>query len=236
MRKIAVAAALVPALLLGTRAINRPSSAAAQLPPASTSFRSSKPAREPGPVPLVRQVFRNNCETAALSMILASVGKTVDQRMLQRQLGRSGPLDPIVGPDGIWTWGAPGEGFVGRVEGGGTAGGFGVYQGPIRRLAATYGVDLEDLSRENVEVIVTRLRQRRPVLAWIGLSEGPYRRWRTPEGRMISVNLGEHAVVLAGMRGPVILVNDPLTGRRVEWTVDAFTTKWRLLGQRALGV
>lgn len=169
-------------------------------------------------------------------MVLASAGVRVDQRRLQRELRRSGPLDPIISSDGTWVWGAPDEGFVGRAEGGGVAGGFGVYQGPIRQLAARYGVRLVDLSRRDVGAIVSRLRQGRPVLSWIGLSEGPYRRWRTPNGRRVSVNLGEHTVVLTGVRNGMILVNDPLTGTRLQWSVSEYETKWRLLGQRALGL
>jgi uncharacterized protein YvpB len=191
---------------------------------------------KPGPVPLVQQAYRNNCETASLSMLLASAGVRVDQRVLQRLLPRSGPLDPVVGDDGVWTWGSPDEGFVGRALGGGTAGGFGVYQGPVRRLAARYGVVAADLSRTSLTTIVTRLRQGRPVMAWIALSDGPYRRWRTPNGRLISVNMGEHAVVLTGVRAGRILVNDPLTGSRLQWTIDEFSNRWRLLGYRALGL
>jgi uncharacterized protein YvpB len=198
--------------------------------------RSQAAALQPGPVPLYKQAYRNNCETAALSMLLGSAGVRVDQRKLQRELPRSGPLDPIVAADGTWTWGAPDEGFVGRVEGGGSAGGFGVYQGPIRRLAARYNIHLTDLSRTNINTIVGRLRQGRPVMSWIGLSEGPYRRWRTPGGRSISVNFGEHAVVLTGISSGMILVNDPLSGTRLRWTVDEYAAKWKLLGQRALGL
>jgi len=191
----------------------------------------------PGPVPLFRQVFRNNCETAALSMLLASAGVRVDQRTLQRALPRSGPLDPIVASDGTWTWGSPDDGFVGRVAGGGTAGGFGVYQGPIRRLAGRYGVQLVDLSRRDVGTIVARLRQGRPVMSWIGLSEGPYKRWQTPAGRPIGVNFGEHTVVLTGLgTDGMILVNDPLTGKRLRWSVSGYEAKWNLLGRRALGL
>ena len=191
---------------------------------------------KPGPVPVVKQVFRNNCETAALSMLLASAGVRVDQRVLQRLLPRSGPLDPIIAPDGVWNWGAPDDGFVGRVRGGGTAGGFGVYQGPIRRLAARYDVALLNLTRRDVGDVVERLRAGRPVLAWIGLADGPYRRWRTPAGRLVSVNLGEHTVVLTGIRGSTILVNDPLTGRTLQWSVAEFARRWALLGRRALGL
>lgn len=197
---------------------------------------SAARARIVAPPRLVKQVYRNNCETAALSMMLSAVGIQVDQRVLQRRVRRSGPLDPIVEGDGSWTWGDPDKGFVGRPEGGGVAGGFGVYHWPIRRLALRYGVGLRDLTRRDLSTVLESLRQRRPVLAWIGLSEGPYRRWRTPAGRQISVNLGEHTVVLVGMRGSTILVNDPLTGRRLEWSVAEFDRKWQLLGRRALGL
>lgn len=188
------------------------------------------------PVPLVRQAYRNNCETAALSMLLAAARIDVDQRVLQRQIVKSRPLDPIVKADGGWTWGDPDRGFVGRVAGGGTAGGFGVYQGPIRRLAARYGVQLDDLSRTNVDAIVARLRAGRPVMAWIGLQQGPYRRWRTPREKDIVVNFGEHVVVLTGIRGSTIRVNDPLTGTRLDWSVSEFAKRWRFLGKRALAL
>lgn len=191
--------------------------------------------RPVGTVPVVRQVYRNNCETAALSMVLASVGVRVDQRTLQRQVRRSGPLDPIVGAGGTWTWGDPENGFVGRPEGGGTAGGFGVYQKPIRTLAARYGVRLTDLTRQR-ERVLAQLGRGRPVIAWIGLSEGPYRSWRSPTGRRVTVNFGEHVVVLTRLRGDRITLNDPLSGTRLVWTRAQFLAKWRLLGRRALGL
>lgn len=189
-----------------------------------------------GPVPLVRQVYRNNCETAALSMLLASAAVRVDQRTLQRQLRRSGPLDPIVRTDGSWIWGNPERGFVGRAEGGGTAGGFGVYQRPIQALAARHGVRLVDLSRKPASRLFAELKRGRPVMVWIGLSDGPYRWWQTPAGRRIRVNFGEHTVVLSAIRGDTITVNDPLTGTRLRWTRNAFLAKWRLLGRRALAL
>ena len=191
--------------------------------------------RSIGDMPIVRQVYRNNCETASLSMLLASVGVRVDQRTLQRKVRRSGPLDPNVQPDGDWIWGDPAEGFVGRPQGGGTAGGFGVYQKPIRALAAQYGVGLTDLTQQR-DRIFRELMRGRPVMSWIGLSRGPYRSWRTPDGSRVTVNFGEHVVVLTSLRGNVITVNDPLTGSRLVWTRGQFLAKWRLLGRRALGL
>lgn len=204
--------------------------------PASSSRAAAVRAASLGAVPLVRQAYHNNCETAALSMLLAAAGVEVDQRKLQAELPLSGPLDPVVAADGSWTWGDPDQGFVGRVRGGGVAGGFGVYQGPIRRLAERYGVQLYDLSRHPATEIFDRLERGSLVLAWIGLSEGPYKRWRTPGGKSIGVNFGEHTVVLTGVRGDVVSVNDPLTGTRSIWTRAGFLLKWKLLGQRALAL
>lgn len=185
-------------------------------------------------LPIVKQVFRNNCETAALSMLLVWDRIRVDQVALQRDLVRSGPLDPYTSSAGLLVWGDPDKGYVGRAEGGGVAGGFGVYQGPIRRLAAKRGARLVDLSRVPPAKIYARLARGVPVMVWIGLSDGPYRRWVTPAGKQISANFGEHTVVLTGIRGGNVAVNDPLVGRRTTWTKADFETMWLRLGRRAL--
>lgn len=233
-------AVLAVVALAAVALLNRGSTASAPLPAAveSRSPASSAPQRVTtiGPVPIVRQRLRNNCETAALSMLLAAAGKPVGQLVLQRALPKSGPLDPIVAADGTWTWGDPDLGFVGRGPGGGTAGGFGVYQGPIRRLAASYGVRLDDVSRKPLQTILERLRRGRPVMTWVALSEGPYTRWTTPAGKRIGVNFGEHTVVLTGVRGDVVRVNDPLEGVKTEWPLAVFVKKWELLGRRALAM
>ncbi len=91
-------------------------------------------------------------------------------------------------------------GFVGRPAGGGVAGGFGVYQQPIALLAREQGRPLTDLSDRPASTIYRRLRSGRAVMAWVGLSYGPYETWRSPTGRAVKVNFGEHAVVVSGFR------------------------------------
>jgi len=185
-------------------------------------------------LPIVRQLLRNNCETAALSMLLASRAVRVNQLELQGQLPRSGPLDPEVTDQGE-RWGDPRRGYVGRAEGGGTSGGYGVYEAPVRALAAENGVRLSDLSRRPVASIYESLLAGRPVMVWVGLSEGPYKTWTTPEGQSVTGNFGEHTVVLTGIRGQSISVNDPLVGERTTWTRPYFEELWDRLGRRALG-
>jgi uncharacterized protein YvpB len=183
----------------------------------------------------VRQVLHNNCESTALSMLLAAAGVHAGQLELQQRLPRSGPLDPEPVPGStLFRWGDPERGFVGRPAGGGTEGGFGVYEPPIRALAARYGVQLVDLHGRNFALVRQELLAGHPVLAWVGLAAGPYLRWLTPSGREITVNLNEHAVTLVGAGPGYVLVDNPLTGQRERWSDELFSYRWKLLGRRAL--
>lgn len=184
--------------------------------------------------PVIRQALRNNCEAATLSVVLATTGLQVPQLRLQDQLPTSGPLDPTAsGPGGVW--GDPELGFVGRPDGGGVAGGFGVYQRPIAALARRYGRRLQDRTGSSPSAIYQRLLEGRVVMAWVGLSSGPYGEWTSPAGRRVRVNFGEHTVVLAGLKqnGDLRVVN-PLVGTRETWSKAKFEAMWQLLGRRAL--
>ncbi len=181
-------------------------------------------------VPVVEQAYRNNSETAALEMLLASRGVDRDQTELQGMLRRDGPLDPRTRADDALVWGNPVRGFVGRVDDGG---GFGVYPPPLSALASRW-IDPVDLSGQPPALIFARLLSGHAVLAWIGLSAGPFRSWVGPRGEQVTVNWGEHAVLLIGLAGSRILLNDPLTGERQNWSRRDFKRRWGLLGRRAL--
>jgi uncharacterized protein YvpB len=182
----------------------------------------------------VLQVLHNDCEATSLSMLLSAAGVHVGQIRLQEQLPRSGPLDPEpVAGSSLFRWGDPERGFVGRADGTGPDGGFGVYEPPIRALAARHGVKLIDLRGTSVAAVRAAVLAGHPVLAWVGLSAGPYASWLTPSGRTITVNYGEHAVVLVGATPNGFSVNNPLTGREF-WSNELFSYRWKLLGHRAL--
>lgn len=184
--------------------------------------------------PLVRQVKRNICEAAALEMLLAARGRRVNQLRLQGLLPRSGPIDPV-GSGSERVWGDPELGYVGRPAGGGTAGGFGVYQGPVAQVANRLGIAVTDVSGGPAPEVYRQLARGIPVMVWIGLSEGPYARWRSPEGKRITVNLGEHTVLLAGILADGRLrVLNPLVGTLEYWTKQDFERKWDRLDRRAL--
>jgi uncharacterized protein YvpB len=182
----------------------------------------------------VRQVLRDDCEVTSLSMLLTAAGVHADQLRLQAQLAKSGPLDPEPVPGStLFRWGDPERGFVGRADGSGPEGGFGVYEPPIRQLAARHGVRLTDLHGRSVSAVRSAVLAGHPVLAWVGLAAGPYASWLTPSGRKITVNFGEHAVVLVGANAGGFFVNNPLSGREF-WSNARFSYRWQLLGRRAL--
>ncbi len=124
---------------------------------------------------------------------------------------------------------------LGCLLGGGAAGGFGVYQRPVAAVARRRGVKLRDLTGEPPSAVYERVRAGRAVMVWIGLSSGPYGEWRSPNGRKVRVNFGEHTVVLNGIGsdGRLRVVN-PLQGTAETWTQKRFLTRWRRLGRRAL--
>jgi uncharacterized protein YvpB len=216
--------------------------------PAKTAVRRARAARKARVdlpfVPLsssiairpVRQVLRDDCEATSLSMILTAAGIHVSQLRLQDELPISGPLDPEpVAGSSLFRWGDPERGFVGRADGSGPNGGFGVYEPPIRRLAARYGVHLLDLQGKSVAAVRRAVLSGEPVLAWVGLAAGPYASWLTPSGREITVNYGEHAVALVGATATGFWVDNPLSGREF-WSNALFSYRWSLLGHRALAL
>lgn len=186
--------------------------------------------------PVIAQALRNNCESAALEILLATAGRRIPQLRIQDVFPTSGPIDPT-GEGAARIWGDPDLGYVGRPDGGGLAGGFGVYQGPVRATANRLGVALKDISRRPLSEVVRHVRAGRAVMVWIGLSDGPYAQWRSPGGRAIRVNFGEHTVVLVGVTadGRLRVVN-PLEGTREIWTLEEFEQRWSLLDRRALAV
>jgi uncharacterized protein YvpB len=182
----------------------------------------------------ILQAQRNTCESAALSILLDAMGVSVSQERLQQEIPRSGALDPI-DEGGRRVWGDPERGYVGRPDGGGVAGGFGVYPRPVAAVARRHGSRLEDLTGGPPEVVYERLRAGWPVMAWIGLSDGPYGEWFAPDGRRVRVNFGEHTVVLTGLdTDGTLRVENPLTGVTERWTRQQFEIGWERLGRRGL--
>lgn len=187
-------------------------------------------------LPEIQQAYRNNCETAALSMLLAGASVNVSQLDLLKDLPKASPIDQQTSPSGGITWGDPDLGFVGHPDAGSKGAGYGVYQGPIKAVAQKHGVALTDLTGSAPDKIYQTLLSGRPVMIWVGLTDGPYQTWTTPQGKQVVGNFGEHTVVLTGENGSSVTVNDPLSGQVLNWGNPYFEQLWQRLGRRALSL
>lgn len=177
-------------------------------------------------LPALHQVYRDGCESAALSMMLHG---RVGQRRLQALLPIAQPLQQEI-DNGAATWGDPELGFVGDVAGGG----YGVYDRPLLALARRFDSGTTNLTGAPLESVLDALRHGRPIVAWIALGASDPVTWRAPSGRLVRANWAEHAITLTGYGGGVISYNNPWDGGRERFTLAQFAAVWRDLGDRAI--
>lgn len=88
-----------------------------------------------------------------------------------------------------------------------------------RRGLARRWFDPVELTGAAPESVFGRLLGGRPVLAWV----------RPRSGRP-----GAHAFLLVGLAGSRIVLEDPLTGARQNWSRGEFKRRWVIAGRRAL--
>ena len=177
-------------------------------------------------LPVITQAYRNNCETAALSMALRGAAS---QRALQSALPQAMPPDPQQGARGT-IWGDPNVGFVGRVEGGG----FGVFEQPLVRLGAQHDPGTAAVRATTFDGVLDRVRAGHPVVAWTGLGPSAPWSWRTPAGRFIAADRSHHTVVIAGVGPRGVTVHDPWTGASSIVSATSLEEGWERLGRRAV--
>ena len=177
-------------------------------------------------LPAIQQVYRNDCEAAALSIFLRGA---IHQRRLQQELPIAEPFSRQI-VAGRVVWGDPEVGFVGDVRGGG----YGVYDRPLLKLARRYDPGATNLTGRPFSAVVASIIHARPVIAWIALGPSRPATWQTPGGRTIAANFAEHTIVLAGIQGQTVTYVDPWDGTRKAMSLAQLRGLWRELGTRAI--
>ncbi|MFC1430750.1 C39 family peptidase [Streptacidiphilus sp. N1-3] len=196
------AATAAAALLLGL--VPATGAAAAALP-TSRSMR----------VPMDRQQEANDCEAAALRMVLAYRGHRRSDRQLLGSIGVD-LKHPHFGYSGR-TSGDPYRAFVGSPDGSESRGtGYGVFYPRIAAAArANGGTVLVAQQNYSPAKLYLQLRAGHPAVVWIDYlwRAKKSRNYRAYDGRMIPyAGPAEHAVTLVGVTPHGVYVNDPARG------------------------
>ncbi|HKC04847.1 MAG TPA: C39 family peptidase [Patescibacteria group bacterium] len=179
-------------------------------------------------VPAYLQQHTLSCEVSSLRMALAYKGVNKTEDELLSLVGYDNT--PHVGG----TWGNPYEHFVGNVNGNQMRDGYGVYWGPIERVAKMYG-GAQAFQNGDIKLLTSNILKGNPVIIWVYSSSGAPTHWKTPSGLDIFAVAGEHTVVVVGYVGPAdnptqIIVNDSLSGQ-VYWSRDKFNQRWATFSQ-----
>jgi len=187
-------------------------------------------------VPYHRQQHTLSCEVASLLMALNYRGVEVTENELIQQLPISDP-EPRQSNN---IWGDPDLGFVGNIDGTMPNTGYGVYQQPIHDLAAKYR-PAKIIDNGTLSDLIAELTNGNPIVVW-GVVVGRSRdiSWKTPEGKIITAQLDEHARTLIGFTGKsdkpeLMILLDPLYGK-VRLKVADFMKNWELLEKKAVVV
>jgi uncharacterized protein YvpB len=180
------------------------------------------------PVPVYLQQHTLSCELASLKMALAYKGIMKSEEELLAQVGVDNT--PHIGN----IWGNPYEHFVGNVDGRQMRDGYGVYWGPIERVAKEYG-NAQAFQNGDIKLLTSNILNGNPVIIWVYSKNGTPTHWQTPSGIDIFAVAGEHTVVVVGFVGEAdnpsqIIVNDSLVGQ-VYWSRELFNRKWASFSQ-----
>ncbi|MGW2371909.1 MULTISPECIES: C39 family peptidase [Kitasatospora] len=187
-------------------------------------------------VPYYHQQLSDDCEAAALRMVLAARGVDADDQQILDRIGvdREHPEFGHSGPRS----GDPYRAFVGDPNGSETGGtGFGVYHPPVAGAARSYGLTvLQDDEGVSVQELKDHLAAGHPAIVWVDylwrhLATTTYTAY---DGRSIPyAGPAEHTVVVTGFSGGNVSLNDPARGRTTVSEQD-FADGYATYGQMAV--
>jgi uncharacterized protein YvpB len=181
------------------------------------------------PVPIYRQTRNLNCETAAMQMGLAYYGHYYSQDSLFAY--ENPDLRRATWINGTLHWGDPYTNFVGDVNGSESAlTGYGVYYPVILSIARSHGVpNAYGGEGFSPATIYAELAAGHPVQIWMEArwSRPAMHTWIAWDGRAIRYSQAEHSVILTGVSGTSVRVNDDQFGSQYWVSKWTFETSWR---------
>jgi uncharacterized protein YvpB len=209
-------------------------------PTTTTPKPTSKPKPQPPKPPVVKEsmiklAIANDhqdqsltCEVAALKMALKYKGFGVSEAELMSRLGFSDPK----ARDGDM-WGDPNVAFVGDPAGTQNSTGYGVYWGPIARVANQFA-SAQAFSDWSPSDLAREIAADHPVEIWGTIGRAKPDNWQTPDGQNITAWYGEHTRLVIGFSGTIdnptrFIINDPSAGQ-LTWTTNQLNANWATFG------
>jgi uncharacterized protein YvpB len=187
-------------------------------------------------VPWYHQQYNLSCEEASLSMVLAYYGHPTTEKQ----------IFDVVGIDMVHYWaGKPGGGdpyvaFVGDPNGSEVQQtGYGVYWTPVRATAVHFGAPVAQAGEGIApDTIYGAIKAGHPALVWVTFDWQPHTRndYQAYDGMTIPyAGPEEHAMVVTGINGNSIRVNDPDRSQGRYWVpFDQFQAAYAVYNQMAI--
>ena len=188
-------------------------------------------------VPHVSQLpeLQRGCEVTSLTMLLQYEGIEADKMTLAEQIHK------IPFRDANYVRGNPYDGFVGDIYTFSKSG-YGVYHGPIARLAENYlPGKVKDITGQSIDAVYELVDSGSPVWVIINstyapLPESEFTVWETNSGN-VKITYREHSVVIVGYDKNFIYMNDPLAsdGYKAVPRIP-FEKAWIQMGSQAIAI
>jgi uncharacterized protein YvpB len=188
-------------------------------------------------VPHISQLpeLQRGCEVTSLAMLLQYEGIAADKMTLAKQIHK------VPFRDANYVRGNPYDGFVGDIYTFSNSG-YGVYHGPIAKLAENYlPGKIKDITGQTVDAVYSMIDSGSP--AWVitnstfaPLPESELTVWDTNTGK-VKITYKEHSVLIVGYDEQSIYINDPLANDPyIAVPRKAFEQAWVQMGSQAIGI
>lgn len=182
-------------------------------------------------VPLINQFpeLPTGCEVTSVAMLLNYHGIEVSKEILAEEIQKIS----LPSYDGYRIeGGSPDEYFIGNPRENTS---FGVFNKPIYNLISKY-IDVSNITGCEFSQIIEFIKIKEPIMVWItrDLMEVEYSVSWYIDGEEYWWPKGEHTVIITGIEGDTIIVNDPYDGKEKYFKLDRFKEIWETMGRQAI--
>lgn len=185
-------------------------------------------------VPILSQLplLPTGCEAVSAAMLLQWLGQDVSISEIANALPKgdvpSYKNGQLIGPN-------PNKEFIGNPF---SKKGFGVYHKPIYDILDSYMPNkFKDITGYSFNDLLEVIDNKQPVLVWatINMSKPSINSiWHDELGNKIIWKVPEHAMVLVGYSKSLVIVNDPLAGKKMYYNKIDFKNYWEYMGSQAI--